>query len=75
MGAVGTTYSFKDLAGAIVSPVAGTLVVGGQLGIGKMTFTNTTDHTSQDTSADGVVMPSFVAGDSGVLTIECQQTS
>lgn len=75
MGAVGTTYSFKDLTGAIVSPIAGTLLLGGQLGTGKVTFTNTTDHTQHDTAADGVVMPSFVAGDSGVISIECQQTS
>jgi hypothetical protein len=75
MSVVGTTYSFKDLTGAIVSAVAGTLIFGGQLGVGQMSFQNTTDHTAHDTAADGVVMPSFVAGDSGTIVIECQQTS
>jgi hypothetical protein len=75
MSRVGTTYSFKDLAGAIVSPVAGTLLFGGQIGVGSITVTNTTDHTAHDTAADGMVMPSFIAGDSGNIEIECQQTS
>ena len=34
-----------------------------------------TPKTEHDTAADGVVMPSFVAGDSGELTVDCQQTS
>lgn len=75
MSVVGTTYSFKALAGAMTSPVGVNLVFGGQLGVGKIVVANTTEHTSHDTAADGVVMPSFVAGDSGVITIECQQTS
>lgn len=75
MSAIGTTYSFKDLAGAIVSPVAGTLLFGGQLGVGSIVVTNATEHTSHDTAADGMVMPSMVPGDSGNIEIECQQTS
>ena len=75
MSAIGTTYSFKDLAGAIVSPTAGTLLFGGQIGVGSVTVTNATDHTAHDTASDGMVMPSFVAGDSGTIEIECQQTS
>ncbi len=74
-GSIGTTYSFLDLSGSLLSPVAGTLLFGGQLGIGHITFINTTEHTAQDTASDGVVMPSFVAGDAGAIQIECQQTS
>lgn len=76
MSAVGTTYSFKALNGAFTNPAIGTTIpFGGQIGTGKIVVANTTDHTSHDTAADGVVMPSFIAGDSGVITIECQQTS
>jgi len=75
MGQIGTTYSLLDLSGIIVSPVAGSLLFSGQLGVGKIVISNTTDHTAHDTAADGLVMPSFIAGDSGGLLVECQQTS
>lgn len=75
MGQIGTTYSFKDLSGIIECPVTGALLFSGQLGVGKVVVANTTDHTAHDTAADGLVMPTFIAGDSGELTIECQQTS
>ena len=74
MSTVGTTYSFKDLTGSLVGQNL-VLLFGGELGIGKVTFTNHTDHNAQDTAADGVVVHSFVAGDSGEIEIECQQTS
>lgn len=76
MSVVGTTYSFKALNGAMTCPGIGfTLLFGGQLGTGGITVANATDHTVHDTAADGVVMPSFVAGDSGNIVLECQQTS
>lgn len=75
MSQIGTTYSFKDLSGIIFSPAAGSLVFEGQLGIGKIVVANATDHTAHDTAADGLVMPSFIPGDSGDITVECQQTS
>jgi hypothetical protein len=74
MSAIGTTYSFKDLSGAFATPF-GNLTFGGQIGMGTVTVTNATDHTAHDLAADGTIMPSFVPGDGGTVTIECQQTS
>lgn len=71
-----TTYSFKDLTGAFVHPLAGSYIfAGGQVGVGQITITNATDRTAHDTAADGSVMVSYIAGDSGGATIEVQQTS
>lgn len=76
MSAVGTTYSYKDLSGAFAAALMPTpLVFGGQIGAGQIVVTNATEHTSHDTAADGTVMPSAIAGDSGTVTIQCQQTS
>jgi hypothetical protein len=72
---IGTTYSFKDLSGAMTSPLAGAFSFAGQIGAGKIVVENTTDHGVQDTSADGTVVPGFVAGMAGRITIEVQQTS
>ncbi|HEX4209512.1 MAG TPA: phage protein, partial [Candidatus Binataceae bacterium] len=38
-------------------------------------ITNATDRTVHDTAADGSVMVSYIAGDSGAAAIEVQQTS
>jgi hypothetical protein len=71
-----TTYSFKDLTGAIVSVLAGPFtLVGGKVGAGKIAVTNTTTRSEQDTAADGAVMVSYVSGSAGDVTLECQQTS
>jgi hypothetical protein len=35
----------------------------------------TTQRTEHETGTDGVVMPSYIAGDAGEITIQCQQTS
>lgn len=75
MSLIGGTYSFRDLSGVIATALSGSLLINGQLGIGSISFSNTTEHGVLETAADGVIMPSFVAGDSGVVTIECQQTS
>jgi hypothetical protein len=75
MSLIVPTYSFKDLTGAITTPYNGVLTVGGQLGVGSVKFTNTLDHTVISQAADGATMPSFLAGDAGMLDIECQQTS
>lgn len=72
---IGTTYSFKDLSGAITSPLAGGFNFTGQIGSGKITIEMLTDHGGMDTAADGTVMPFFVAGRSARVTIEVQQTS
>lgn len=69
-----TTYSFKDLSGAFTySAVAYTF--GGQMGMGQIVIHMATEKTSHDTAADGTVQITAVAGDSGTVTIECQQTS
>lgn len=76
MSVVGTTYSYKDLSGAFDSPaVIAPLVFGGQVGCDTITVNNDTQHGVKDQAADGTVMPSFVAGDGGTVTIVCQQTS
>lgn len=75
MAAIGTTYSFKDLSGAFTSPVAGAFIFAGEIGQGKVVVTNTVEHGQMETAPDGTVMPIFLAGDNGVISIECQQTS
>lgn len=72
-----TTYSFKDLVGVLVNPVLGVSIpmVGGNVGVGQITISMATARTAHDTAADGVVMPSYQAGNSGTCTIEVQQTS
>lgn len=75
MAAIGTTYSFKDLSGAFTSPVAGAFIFSGEIGQGRVVVANTTEHGQMDTAPDGTVMPVYVAGDAGTITIECQQTS
>lgn len=68
-------YSFKDLSGAFSDPLAGDFQFAGQIGMGQITVTMATERTSHDTAADGTVMPSYIAGDSGTISIEIQQTS
>lgn len=68
-------YSFKDLAGTFVHPLAGTFTFRGQQGLGQITITNSTDRSAQDVSADGAVMVSYIAGDNGTAALEMQQTS
>lgn len=74
---VGVTYSFKDLVGALTNTVFGVAfsLSGGNVGFGQLTITMATERTSHDTAADGTVMPSYIAGNSGELSIEVQQTS
>ena len=71
-----TTYSFKDTTGAFVSPLVGSFILaGGSLGAGQFVVSNATERTLHDTAADGAVMVTYQAGNSGELQIECQQTS
>jgi len=76
-GSVGTTYSFKDLVGALTNTVFGVSfsLSGGNVGFGSLTIVMQTARTAHDVAADGTVMPSYIAGDNGELTIELQQTS
>lgn len=77
MSAISITYSFKDLVGVLTNDVFGTSLplTGGNVGIGKITITMATTRTAHDVAADGVVMPSYLAGDNGACAIEVQQTS
>ena len=71
-----TTYSFKDLTGAIASPLAGPFILaGGNLGDGKITVEMSHEWTEQDVAADGAVMVSASPGQNGMVKISCQQTS
>ena len=74
---VGITYSFKDLVGSLNSPfLSGPLtLVGGYIGNGEISIRMTTQRTEHETGTDGTVMPSYVAGDAGEITIAMQQTS
>lgn len=71
-----TTYSFKDLSGTFTHPlIAVPYVFSGQIGFGQAVVHMATEKTVVDTAADGSVQMSAVAGDSGTIAIECQQTS
>ena len=75
--AQGATYSFKALVGVIVNPIFGVTIplTGGNIGVGAITVTMTTERTVHDVAADGTVMPSYIAGDNGDVMIEVQETS
>lgn len=74
--AVGNTYSFKDLVGVLTNPVITPLqIVGGNIGLGNISIRMLTQRAEFESGADGVVMPSYIPGRSGELTIEVQQTS
>ena len=74
---VGTTYAFKDLVGVLTNTVFDTALplTGGNIGLGSITISMTTERTAHDVAADGTVMPSYAAGDNGTVAIEVQQTS
>jgi hypothetical protein len=76
-GPVQTTYSFKDLTGVLQNVLLGISfqLSGGNLGTGQITIKNLTERLELETAADGTVMPSYIAGDSAEVTVECQQTS
>jgi hypothetical protein len=77
MSAISNTYSFKDLVGVLTNSVFGTAITltGGNVGVGQLTITMATTRTAHDVAADGVVMPSYLAGANGACNIEVQQTS
>ena len=68
------TYSFLDLAGALVHADLGAYIFTGQ-GVGQVTVTMSTERTAHSVAADGVVMVSKIAGHNGQVQIQCQQTS
>jgi hypothetical protein len=71
-----TTYSFKDLYGAIDSPLAGAFTLAGRsLGVGKITIEMTHEWTEMDAASDSAVVISVSAAFNGTVKISCQQTS
>jgi hypothetical protein len=71
-----TTYSFKDTSGAFAHPSVGAFTLnGGNIGLGRITVSMTTEKSVQDVASDGSVMTSFISGDNGTAQIEVQQTS
>ena len=77
MPPIGTTYSFKDLVGVLNNPLlsAPYQLVGGNIGLGTITIRMLTQRTEHEVGTDGVVMPSYAAGQNAEITIEIQQTS
>lgn len=69
-----TTYSFLDLAGVMAHPSKGIYTFTGE-GVGSITVAMATERTAHDTAADGSIMVSKLAGNSGSVTISAQQTS
>jgi hypothetical protein len=74
---LGVTYSFKDLVGTLDNPAFGVSfpLTGGNIGLGRVTITMSTERTVHDVAADSTVMVSYVAGDNGTASLEVQQTS
>ena len=70
-----TVYSFLDLAMAFNHPLTGPISFQGQLGFGSLVVEMTTERSSLNTASDGAIMISSIAGNSGHLTVETQQTS
>lgn len=76
MSAQSATYAFKDTSGIITNPILLVpIVFAGFIGMGKFSIAMHTERTVLDTAADGTVMPSYIAGDSGDFSVEAQQTS
>lgn len=75
MAAVSSTYSFKDLAFVFTHPTAGQYLAAGKNGVGNLSVNMAADRTTHDRSADGTIMPSYISGDDGSITVEVQQTS
>lgn len=73
-----TTYSFKDISAVFSHPLSGTLNIGsiqGADGIGQITIHVNNENTIHDISVDGGIIIWPVAVFSGVVSIQCQQTS
>jgi hypothetical protein len=77
VGPVATTYSFRDLVGVLTSPFLDSplQIVGGNIGLGEISIRMLTTRTEHEVGTDGVVMPSYIAGNNAEITIQMQQTS
>lgn len=72
-----TTYSYKSFTGSITNTSAGVVIplVGGSIGSVSIHIRMATERTAQDVAADAAIMVSYIAGNNGMIDIECQQTS
>jgi hypothetical protein len=71
-----TTYSAAATTGAFDHPLAGAFALAGiNQGARQYVVAMETARTTKDTSSDGAVMINYMPGQSGTLSIECQQTS
>ncbi len=70
-----TTYSFLDSVLVFNHPLAVVPIVITGEGAGKVTISMTDERTAMDVAADGVVMVSKIAGNTGTIDIDVQQTS
>lgn len=75
--AQGATYSFKSLVGVMVNALVGITIplTGGNIGAGAFHVSMATERTVHDVAADGTVMVTYVAGDNGMVAVECQESS
>lgn len=70
-----TTYSFLDSVMVFAHPLAAAPIVITGEGAGRVTLSMTDNRTEMDVAADGQVMVSKIAGNTGTVTIDVQQTS
>lgn len=70
-----TTYSFLDSVLVFAHPLALEPIVITGKGIGQATVRMREDRTAMDVAADGAVMVSKMAGNTGTISIVVQQTS
>ncbi len=68
-------YSFAEVVGSIVHPVAGTQIIGGLLGIGSIAFEKVQDRVTPKITADGYSYANITLGQQGKITISCLQGS
>ena len=71
-----STYSFLDSVMVFAHPLlsTGAIVITGE-GVGTINVSMNEARTAMDVAADGAVMVSKMAGNTGTLTISVQQTS
>jgi hypothetical protein len=68
------TFSFADISFILSHPSLGQYSANGT-GLGSITVDMTTDRTTHDVAADGVVLVSKIKARNGNVAIEVQQTS
>jgi hypothetical protein len=70
------TYSFRNVSGSFTNPLLSQpIVFAGQIGMGAFHVAMANTRTVHNRAADGTIMPSYVAGNDGTVSIEMQQTS